>query len=1041
VNADSSTSQPSDQLDSIESRFDVLESLPVATLVFSRTGGLHLANSEAQRMLGYTPQEFHGLSIADLLPVGHGGLLHGYLKSFWEKPERRPTAESPDIRLRRSDGSEAWVQLGINPIRVNGDPYALVTMVDAGDWRRTTEAYQSDRRAIATLIDNLPGMAYRCLNDEHWTIEFASRGCLELTGCSAEDLIGSRKVSYHKMIVPEDLERIRREVEIALRLGRNFDLVYRITTPDGVVKWVSERGCAVESADREVQVLEGFIYDVTHRIQAEKERSESERTLRAILDHAFEYIGLLDTKGRVIRANQTSLRVAGVRMEDVKGRPFWETPWWAHSAEEQAKLRAAIEKAATGEFVRFETTHPTSDGRVLDIDFSLRAVLDETGAVTALIPEGRDITDRKHMERALRESEERFFKVFRASPDAISVSELATGRFIDVNEGFERISGYRREALIGRTSPEIGIWSDPGDRKRMLEELETRGSVRDMEVKARSRSGASGSFLLSADKVELGGRPCLIIVSRDITDRLFAEQALRESEEKFSKAFRVSPFSLTITELATGRYVDVNGGFERTSGYPRAEVIGRTSMELGVWVDMADRDELVRRLRSQGSVREMEVNFRRRDGTVINTLSSCELLEIRGVPCLLNTIEDVTERRRIEREKLQLESQLRQSQKLEALGTLAGGIAHDFNNILTGIVIFRELAIMDLDKPEEARKHLAEMQQATNRAKELVRQILSFSRNQVQERKPVRLHPVVREALKLLRSSLPATIEMSQEIDEQAPEVLADTGQIHQVLMNLVTNAAQAMRGGTGRLSVSLGPCEISSENPSAHPTLRPGTYALLTVADTGQGMDEHTRARIFEPFFTTKAPGEGTGLGLAVVHGIMEDHDGAIHVRSRVGEGTTFDLFFPQYLGAVTNADRPNPEVPKGLGESVLLVDDEPALSKAVGSMLQRLGYNVTSMTDPVEAVRRFTQAPESFDIVVTDNTMPKMTGLDVIREVHSLRPKMAALLMSGLSTTWTPDRLHSLGVSELVTKPVDHTGLAQAIRRALGHAKGQDR
>jgi len=989
-------------------------------------------------MLGYTAAEFQGISIADLLPVGQGGLLHGYLTSFWEKPERRPTAESPDIRIRRNDGSEAWVQLGINPVRINGDLYALVTMVDAGDWRRTTEAYESDRRAISTLIDNLPGMAYRCLNDEHWTIEFASRGCLELTGCTAEDLIGSRKVSYHKMIVPEDLERIRREVETALRLGKNFDLTYRITTPDGVVKWVSERGRAVESAGSDVQVLEGFIYDVTHRVQAEKERSESERTLRAILDHAFEYIGLLDTTGCVIRANLTSLRVAGVRMEDVKGRPFWETPWWAHSAEEQAKLRAAIERAATGEFVRFETTHPTSDGRVLDIDFSLRAVLDETGTVTALIPEGRDITERKHMERALRESEEKFFKVFRASPDAISVSELATGRFIDVNDGFERISGYRREALIGRTSPEIGIWSDPGDRKRMLEELEKRGSVRDMEVKARSRSGASGSFLLSADKVELGGRTCLIIVSRDITDRLFAEQALRESEEKFSKAFRVSPFALTISELATGRYIDVNSGFERTIGYSRTEVIGRTSHELGIWIDVADRDELLRRLRSQGSVREMEIRFRRRDGTVITTLSSCELLEIRGVPCLLNTIEDVTERRRIEREKIQLESQLRQSQKLEALGTLAGGIAHDFNNILTGIVIFRELALMDMDKPDEARKHLAEMQQATNRAKELVRQILSFSRNQVQERKPVRLHPVIREALKLLRSSLPATIEMSQEIDEQAPEVLADTGQVHQVLMNLVTNAAQAMRGGTGRLTVRLGLREVDEGHRSSHPTLRPGTYALLTVSDTGLGMDEQTRARIFEPFFTTKAPGEGTGLGLAVVRGIMEDHDGAIHVRSRVGEGTTFDLFFPQHLGAVTSLDRPNAEVPQGRGESVLLVDDEPALSKAVGAMLQRLGYNVISMTDPAEAVRRFTRAPESFDIVVTDNTMPKMTGLDVVREIHAISPKVPALLMSGLSTTWMPDRLHSLGVRELVTKPVDRTGLAQAIRRALDQLPG---
>ena len=521
----------------------------------------------------------------------------------------------------------------------------------------------------------------------------------------------------------------------------------------------------------------------------------------------------------------------------------------------------------------------------------------------------------------------------------------------------------------------------------------------------------------------------------DITARREAETALQESEEKFAKAFRSSPYSLTISDLETGRYVEVNSGFERLSGHARADVIDRTSMELGLWRDPADRARLVAALQRDGSVRGMEIDFVARDGRVVHAINSCEIIELGGRACLLNAIEDVSEQRRAAEERWLLEVQLRQSQKLEALGTLAGGIAHDFNNILTAISVSRELAVLDLDQPEEVRGHLERIAQAGKRASDLVRQILSFSRQQEQARTPLRLGPVVAEALQLLRSTLPATIELDAQLDPAAPVVLADATQVHQIVMNLGTNAAHAMRGRPGRLEVRLEACEVGEELCRRREGLRPGRYAQLSVRDTGHGMDDAVLGRIFEPFFTTKAPGEGTGLGLPVVHGIMKSHDGAVLVESKPGVGTRFDLLFPHHASAdeVADVKVPAPTIPAGRGEAVLVVDDELLLAESVGALLRKLGYEPEVVSDPAVALERLSAAPGRFAVLLTDLTMPRLTGLDLSRAARSLQPAPRVVLMSGFHAGWTVAQLRAEGVCELVTKPVDFAVLAQALRRAL--------
>jgi PAS domain S-box-containing protein len=390
-------------------------------------------------------------------------------------------------------------------------------------------------------------------------------------------------------------------------------------------------------------------------------------------------------------------------------------------------------------------------------------------------------------------------------------------------------------------------------------------------------------------------------------------------------------------------------------------------------------------------------------------------------------------------EQKKLESQLLQAQKMEAIGTLAGGIAHDFNNILAAVVGYTELAMMDLQEDMPAYAKLEEVTLAGKRARDLVAQILTFSRHSEAKREPLELRSIVKEAMKLLRASLPSTIEMKQEISDQPCWALADPVQIHQVLMNLCINAAQAMRGQGGTLLVALGPEVIDEARAAVHPDLKPGRYVHLGVRDSGKGIAEDVVGRIFEPFFTTKQTGEGTGMGLAVVHGIVKNHQGAIEVASLPGEGTVFDLYFPcitevgEEVGIARSASSPS----RGT-ERILFVDDEPALAELGKQALGALGYQVQSYADSLEALKRFLADPEDFDLVITDLTMPGMTGAQLAAKILALRPAIPVILTTGYSDILTEEEVKELGVHEYLLKPFGTGRLAEVVRRVLD-ANGQ--
>ncbi|HEY1107927.1 MAG TPA: ATP-binding protein, partial [Opitutaceae bacterium] len=386
-------------------------------------------------------------------------------------------------------------------------------------------------------------------------------------------------------------------------------------------------------------------------------------------------------------------------------------------------------------------------------------------------------------------------------------------------------------------------------------------------------------------------------------------------------------------------------------------------------------------------------------------------------------------------ERKHLEEQFRQSQKMEAIGTLAGGIAHDFNNVLAAITGYTELAKMEVQGNADLAEYLKAIGEGGARAADLVRQILAFSRLQEQRRNPVQLAPVIEEALKLLRATIPVSIEFDISLERGGPAVLADPTQIHQVLMNLVTNAAQAMRARPGRLGVTLESLVLDREFVSLHPGLHQGLYQRLCVSDTGHGMDAATQGRIFDPFFTTKAPGEGTGLGLAVVHGIVQAHDGIITVYSQPGQGTRFHLYFPAHLDDSGGFANVPAAAPRGRGEQILLVDDEQPLITMGRRMLERLGYRCAAFTHPAEALQAYRQAPETFALAITDLTMPTMSGIDLAEQLLQLRPDLAVILTTGYNASLTPERVRALGMRQLLLKPLTLNTLAEAVHRELAN------
>ena len=807
----------------------------------------------------------------------------------------------------------------------------------------------------------------------------------------------------------------------------------------------------VDTGPTELIELASAFYLMSERIKArEGELGKSEEKFR-ILFHALpEPLALaVGDDATVLDVNDACCRFLGLSRAEIEERPFMNLDIW-HDLEERHQIEKLL---AAGTEVMDGGCHlRTQAGAV-------KTILLSTAKVETRTQQGRlfilkDITAHKAAEKALRDQNAELQTIFDAVPALIFYKD-SENRLMRANQLWFEAFGLNEAAVIGKSLHEflpkeeaerfyrddLEVIAADRAKKEILEEFQIDGKTlwfKTQKIPYRDDAGRVTGIIGFAE---------------NITSRKQAEEELRESRQRLSDIIDFLP-DATFVIGEEGTVIAWNRAIEEMTGVKASDMLGRGNYEYAlpfygerrpILIDLVLNSEGevaagYERMARGESILEAEAPVPGLKGKMACLYGKASVLRnSKGkIVGAIESIRDITERKRAEKEKETLELQLRQVHKTEAIGTLAGGIAHDFNNILGIIMGYAELARMELSGATTVRENLDEVLRATHRAKGLVRQILDFSRTHEHERKPLRLVPVVKEVLKLLRASLPSSIEMDQALELPTGEdlVLADPTQIHQLLMNLATNAAHAMRGREGRLRVALSPVFFDVLDPNRPVELSPGKHLDLTVEDTGHGMDKTTIQRIFDPYFTTKGPGEGTGLGLAVVHGIVKNHGGAIRVFSEPDQGTVFHVYIPALESVEPVETEPSPALPGG-SERILLVDDEEALAKALQKMLETLGYQVTAVTGSREALEIFRGQPEAFDLVITDYTMPKMTGADLAREILKIRSNLPIILSTGFSERLDEEGA-AAGISALIMKPVSLRGIAELIWRVRKNREG---
>jgi two-component system cell cycle sensor histidine kinase/response regulator CckA len=632
-----------------------------------------------------------------------------------------------------------------------------------------------------------------------------------------------------------------------------------------------------------------------------------------------------------------------------------------------------------------------------------------------------ELAERKRVEAALRASEERFTKIFNASPLPILLGK--DGEVLDVNDTFLKLSGYNRNEVIGHTTMELNIYEKPEDRFQIIQLLQEQGKIHNLEINLRTKSGESRTNLLSAEIIDLGGQQSVLIVANDITDRKQIEEALRASEKRFASAFHASPISMVMSK--DRRFIDVNQNFLSVTGHTRDEIVGHTVDELALFVDREDPEKIDKLLAEHGSVRNLEVKLRAKTGEMRVVLYSAEIIEMEGQASLLGAVIDISERKR-------LEDQLRLSQKMQAIGQLAGGVAHDFNNILTVIIAFSELLLREIPEAESPRRKIEIIKDSGMRAAKLTQQLLAFSRQQVMEPQVLNLNVVVKEILEMMERLIGEDIELRAVFDEKLKMIKADQGQVEQVILNLATNARDAMPRG-GKLTIETANVYLDANYAKQYLEVTPGWYALLAVSDTGTGIDPHTLTHIFEPFFTTKEKDKGTGLGLATVDGIVKQSGGHITVYSEPNQGTTVKVYLPHT--EVVEEKEVQVLVPSASSlktETVLLVEDEVSIKEVAREILEMQGYVVLEANSE-DALTISQEFQGEIHLLLTDVVMPKINGRELAERLSNQRLGLKVLYMSG----YTDNVIVHHGILKphiaFLQKPFTSQSLTEKVRSVL--------
>lgn len=784
----------------------------------------------------------------------------------------------------------------------------------------------------------------------------------------------------------------------------------------------------------------------------QKQADEVLQQYKRAVEGSMDIMAAVDKDYTYLFANKAYLERHKLNEEQVIGRHFGEVVGEQYFEND---LKPYMDKCLNGEMVHFETVYSYPEKGKCFMETWCYPLRDDDGEIKGVVGLARDITDRKRLEEKLRRNEERYRSFVAQShegvwrveldapcptdiPPAEQVELVRKNRIAECNDAMARMYGFESaEKLIGHSLSEfiseedeteiVGIFVNAGYRFTGVE-------TEEVDQYGNKRYFVNNCFGIVVDNLLVG----FWGTQRDVTRRRRAAATLLRSERLLRQVIDTNPAVIFVKDCDS-RVLLAN---KTMAGFYNLSVD-----------DVTDRFQTD--LERQYGIDQKEIDKRLADDKkIIDTGNPIHLVES-GTDAqnrlhwfqtgkyridigqdrygILVIAEDITERKQAEEEKASLEHQLRRSQKMETIGTLAGGVAHDFNNILTPIIGYADMALSGLPSSNPLRKDLEHILTGATRAKDLVEQILLFARQKEKERNPLKMHLIATEAIKLLRPSIPTTIEIRSRIDTSCDKILADASQMHQVIINLCTNAYQAMEEKGGTLTIELKQVEVDAATVKMNSNLDEDEYVRLTVSDTGTGMDDATLDRVFEPFFTTKARHKGSGMGLSVVHGIVRRHHGDIVVFSEEGKGSTFHVYLP-IMKVERESDKKETQAIQGGGESILVVDDEEAIVDVMKRMLERIGYKVVACNSSIEALKTIRQQPDKYDLVISDLTMPIMPGLDLSKQIREIRSELPIIIMTGYGDSVTDDVQKHYGIQRVIGKPIMLRELAPAIRKAMG-------
>ena len=969
-----------------------------------------------ESVLGYKPEELVGKShFYDLHPVnGRREFKHKALEVF---NRREPFVDLHNPAVAR-DGSQIWLATNGMPVfdskgRLLGyrgsDSDITDRKLAERDLLESKRSMEIERNLLQEVMNGAKNIHLVYL-DLDFNFVRVNKTYAQNCGFTPEELVGKNHFDLYPDPENEAIFARVRDTGVPFEVKDN-----PFTFPDqprrGVTYWDWSL-IPVKNQDGEVMGLVFSLVETTARKRAEEEFKQSRIFLDSMTDIAYA----TDLEGNTTWANSATVKIAGLAPDKIAGKPFASLFW-------DADRKAVVDtwqKAIKGEAL--EKTLRLINGRTCIFTFLPR--FDSRNQITGTFGTARDITDRiaKEME---------YGQILKTAIDGIWMID-SSGYLREVNQAAANILGYTVEEMAGLHLLDIDVKISMADVKAHKPNIIAEGGMR-FESRHKRKDGSLIDVEVSVSYIPVRGGRYIAFV-RDISAKVTANRALQEAEERFRLAFNTSPDAININRLCDGMYIEVNQGFLDIMGFDREDVVGKTSLELDIWVDPKDRAELVRGLSEKGFYANLEAKFRRKDGSVTDGLMSASVMQFKDEAHIISITRDIGAMRKAEEEREVLKQQLQRTQRMDALGTLSSGIAHDFNNLLAAIMGYAELALEDVPQGSSVGEDLVEITKAATRARNLVRQILTFSRDIAGERRPILISEVAKGARSILVRTIPKMIKLEFEVGEDISPIKADPGQMEQVLINLASNAADAIDGS--------GTVKISAENVTMDQVFcgmcgqkMSGTYVRLSVRDNGAGMPAEVREKIFDPFFTTKGVGKGTGLGLSTVYGIVIGHGGHIQCRSEQGRGTEFLIHFPAAAGKAAGfkyIGRERAALPNGNG-TVLVVDDEYYVRDIAYKMLTKAGYRVLQAGSGEQALEVFKNDPGEIDLILMDLGMPGMGGKACLAEIGSLDSKAKILIASGYIQYELTDEIKQLGAAGMVSKPYRRSELLQKVNDLL--------